>query len=194
MNTTIPAVKTTEHSTAADAPVVETPEDTSATVSVESDSNADLLPALEAALATIDKVSSERDNYRKVALAKKRGETVDPTDPAEIDRIAEDRANEIIKDRETEHAVKTAREALAAKIKVEKENRELRLALKNKNGVVTAPATTSRPDATTTPNNSGTFFSESQLNALKQMQKHMPAGVVLDPKKIEELHRRRAGR
>lgn len=193
MNPNTQPVKLDQTNAGAD-PVVKTPEGTSATVPVDSDPNADLLPALEAALATIDKVSSERDNYRKVAIAKKRGETVDPTDPDEIDRIANERADEIVKNKETESAVKTAREALAEKIRLAKENRELRLALKNKNGVVTAPSTTSSPSTTTAPGHSGTFFSESQLKALEQMQKHMPAGVKIDPKKIEELHKQRMGR
>lgn len=171
-------------------PAVKTNDDASAAASAE---NADLLPALEAALTTIDHLTQERNNYRTVALATKRADGKVTLTEDEIDQKANERAEEISRNRASDAAIKTAREELEKRIKAEKENRELRAALKNRAGVSNTPTGGAQNDRNLS-NPGSNFFSAEQVAAIKEIEKNLPKGVKLDPKKIEEMHKKRMGR
>lgn len=95
----------------------------------------DLFDEFQLVLEDNKKLIQERDNYKRIGLARKRGEVEPLIDKdEEIERLAEERAKELLLLKE--QATNEAKQREIA-LKALKENRELRLALKNRAGVVT---------------------------------------------------------
>ncbi len=139
---------------------------------------ADLLNEFQAVLEENDKLRRDRDNYKRIGLAKKRGEAVEePTETEEeIERRAEDRAKEIMLAKQSEESEKKQREIA---LKALKENRELKIALKNRAGIATTPTGTGTGAATVSKD---TFWTADQLAYFKKRG--------LDPEKVKENYMR----
>lgn len=135
---------------------------------------ADLLNEFQAVLEENDKLRRDRDNYRKIGLAKKKGEVPpEPTmDEEEVERRAEERAKELMQTRQSEENEKKQREIA---LKALKENRELKIALKNRSGIVTTPTSGSHADPAAPKD---TFWTADQLAYFKKRG--------LNPDKVKE--------
>lgn len=125
----------------------------------------DFLGAYDAALKERDKAIESANNWKRVGLAKKRGEAVEvePLDEEEVERRAEERAAQIVAQREADAKARQAEEIAR---KALKENQELRVALKNKSGVVTTASTSSTGTVEVKQNPTG--WNEAQLADLKK--------------------------
>jgi thioesterase domain-containing protein len=130
------------------------------------ESEVDFLTAFDTALKERDKAIESANNWKRVGLAKKRGE-VEPDNTLteeEVERRAEERAAQIVAQREADAKARQAEEIARKAIK---ENQELRIALKNKSGVVTTASTSSTGTVEVKQNPTG--WTEAQLAHLKKM-------------------------
>lgn len=135
----------------------------------------DLLDEFQSVLEENKKLVSERDNYKRIGLARKKGEVI-PEDSDDIERRAEERAEEIVTQRLQAQNEAKAREIA---LKALKENRELKIALRNRNGITTTPSSTSITDD---PKNKETFWTAEQIAYFKKRS--------IDPEKAKENYLR----
>lgn len=118
------------------------------------------------AIKRAEKAESDRDNYRRVALARKKGEPVDSITPEEIERLADERAKEIVSEKEATEARKKADEISQ---KYLKENKELRTAVKNRQAIVTTPS--SAGSSSEQPKNKTHGWTGDQVTYMKNIKK-----------------------
>lgn len=164
-------------------PVEITPDNAGAPVVVENKAGenatapeVDLLDEFQKVLEDNDKLRKDRDNYKRIGLAKKRGEYVDEPvelDEDEVERRAEEKAQEIVARKKAEENESKQREIA---LKALKENRELKIALKNRSGVVTTPTGSGTGGDSGKPTNN--FWTVEQLAYFKKRG--------LDPEKVKE--------
>lgn len=128
----------------------------------------DVFNELQEVIKKNTKLSADLENYKTVALARKRGETIaDPTvlTEEEIEKRAEEKAQILINQRELEASAKRSLELAE---KAAKENQELRTALKNRNGIATVPSgSTSMPDMKAAPHG----WTTEQVAYMKNVKK-----------------------
>lgn len=125
--------------------------------------------------AEIRKISGERDNYKKGLLRYKKNpdlEDNESVDPEEFERRAEERANQMYIERVHQENEKKAREIALTALK---ENRELKLALKSKNGT-TNSLSVSSTNETTAP--AQEYWSAEQIAYFKK--------IGVDPSKVKQ--------
>lgn len=151
-------------------PVETTPEDAGTPIVPE---EADLLNEFQSVLEKLDKAERDRDNYKKGLLARKRGEPIpEQLEEDEVERRAEEKAKELFKEAQLTEALKKKDEIA---LKALKENRELKIALKNRSGIVTTPSGGSQPDPAPSKD---TFWTADQLAYFKKRG--------LNPDKVKE--------
>lgn len=129
------------------------------------ESEVDFLDVFQQTIEERDKAIKIAEDWKRVGLAKKRGQTVDDPELTadDIEVRAQERAQQIL----NENVIKTAqKKAEDIALKVLKENRELKIALKNKSGVVTTPPSTST--GTTEVKQNPTGWTQDQLAELKK--------------------------
>ena len=130
------------------------------------ESEMDFLEVFQKTIEERDKAIKIAEDWKRVGLAKKRGQPVEDPEaltPEEIEARVEERANQILTTKAIEAAQKKAEEIA---LKALKENRELKIALKNKSGVVTTPPSASTASAETKTNPTG--WTPEQVAVLKQ--------------------------
>lgn len=138
----------------------------------------EVIDPLEAKDAEIARLSEERDNYKKVALARKGKLAEDDSFFAKegIDEFIEDKVKNILADKEL-NKIQAERDNQLKQII--KENNELRLALKNR------PGTSLGGDSGSSVEVKDNVFSSEQLKALEQRALSLKA----DPQKFIEKAR-----
>lgn len=137
------------------------------------------------------KVVADRDNYRKGLLslkAKKKAEgdpdgEGDDDNKVDIDELVERKINEKLLSSE-EYRIKKEKDDLI--VKALKENKELKLALKTKDGTPSAGA--GQGGNQDQKKSDVEFFSEAQKAEIKARE--LRTGVKIDLKKLEETMRR----
>lgn len=118
------------------------------------------------------RLAGERDNYKRIGLKIKKGEEPEQLTEEEIDKRAEARAQEIIQQKQREETQRKLQEIAQ---KAMKENRELKLALKNRSQIATTPSGAASDSGTKL---NETFFSPDQIAYLKKKG--------IDPAKVKE--------
>lgn len=136
------------------------------------EADVDFLKLYDEALQREAKANEKAENWKRVGLAKKRGEVVEPETLTEddVERLAEERAAQIIAQREADEAKRITQEVAR---KALKEIAELKIALKNSKGIVNTTSTASTGTIEVKQNPTG--WTDAQLADLKRQ------GV--DPKK-----------
>lgn len=134
----------------------------------------DLLDEFQRLIEENKKLSISEANWKKVGLAKKRGEEVPESNLSEdeIERRAQERADEIFKAKQAEENAAKQREIA---LKALKENRELKIALKNRTGVVTTPSGAAQADDQKAKE---TFWTADQIAYFKKRG--------IDPDKVKQ--------
>lgn len=134
----------------------------------------DFLSEYEKVLTENKRLAEERDNYKRIGLNKKKGIPEEPIlDEDEVERRAEQRAQEMISDQRLREANQKKDDLI---LKALKENRELKIAIRNKSGIVGTP--TGASSNSTQGAITETFFSADQLAVLKSKG--------IDPQKVKE--------
>ncbi len=137
---------------------------------------ADLLDEFQKVLTENEKLRVSEANWKKVGLAKKRGEPV-PEEfqnltEEEIDKRAEEKAERLVAEKQLQESEQKQRDIA---LKALKENRELKIALRNRSGIATTPTGTGAPDLAKSKD---TFWTAEQLAYFKKKG--------LDPNKVKE--------
>ncbi len=130
------------------------------------ESETDFLDVFQKTIEERDKAVKIAEDWKRVGLAKKRGHTVEaPVELTEddVEQRAQERAEQIANERSIRSNQQKAEEIA---LKALKENRELKIALKNKSGVVTTGTTTST--ATTEVKTNPTGWTPEQAMVLKK--------------------------
>lgn len=152
-------------------PVEKKPEDAGGQAGVETttkapESEMDFLDVFQKTIEERDKAIKIAEDWKRVGLAKKRGQSAEDTvemTEDEIDRRAEERAREILNSETIKAAQKKAEDIAVQALKKVK---ELSIALKSKNGTSTIPSTTSTGTTETKTNPTG--WTQEQIAVLKK--------------------------